>query len=299
MTPKAAAIGTFDGVHLGHAEVLSTLKKVAMEKGLQPIAITFDRHPLDLIAPQRAPKAITTIAKKKDLISKKGVTPVVLPFDETLRKTTAKDWMTLLRNEHNVRVLVVGYDNTFGSDGVNMSIADYRSIGKHLGMEVIEAPLVAGVSSSAIRKAVAAGNVTDANDMLGRHFLLPGKVVTGNRLGRTIGFPTANILTQPGIVVPKRGVYAAIALLPDGSKHPAMVNIGVRPTIRRGNEQTVEANIINWEGDLYGKDISLLFYSRIRDEQQFDSIDILRHQLEEDREAAISIIEPNSVKNQK
>lgn len=299
MSPKAAAIGTFDGVHLGHAEVLSTLKKVADEKHLEPIAITFDRHPLDLIAPQRAPKAITTIAKKKELISKEGVVPVVLPFDEELRKTTAKEWMTLLRHDHNVRALVVGYDNTFGSDGINLSIADYQSIGKELGMDVIEAPLVAGISSSAIRKAIAAGNIATANEMLGRHFLLPGKVVTGNRLGRTIGFPTANILTEPGIGVPQRGVYAAMVILPDGSRHPAMVNIGLRPTIRRGNEQTVEAHIINWEGDLYGKDISILFYSRIRDEQRFDSIDALRSQLEQDREASLRLVDTNSTKNQK
>lgn len=290
MTPRGAAIGTFDGVHLGHAEVLKTLREASGEKGLTPIAVTFDRHPLELIAPARAPKAITTIAKKEELIAKTGVSPMIVPFDEELRKTTAREWMELLHDEHGVRLLVVGYDNTFGCDGVNMSIADYRHIGEQLEMEVIEAPLVAGVSSSAVRKAVALGDIADANDMLGRHFLLPGNVVKGNQLGRTIGFPTANVIPAPGLVVPGNGVYAAKAVLPDGHHLPAMVNIGTRPTIRRGNDLTVEAHIISWKGDLYGKEISLIFHSRLRDEQQFNSIDSLRRQLEADRQDVIAAL---------
>lgn len=284
---RAAAIGTFDGVHRGHTEVLATLRNAAAQRNLEPVAFTFDRHPLALIAPERAPKAITTIPKKESLIGNAGVKTVVVAFDEKLRETTARDWMSLLRNQYEVTLLVVGYDNTFGSDGVNLSISDYREIGKSLGMEIIEAPLVAGVSSSAVRKAISAGDISAANDMLGRHFLLPGTVVHGNQLGRTIGFPTANIMPEPGLVIPGNGVYAAKAVLPDGKKMPAMVNIGVRPTIRRGNEQTVEAHIIGWEGDLYGREISIIFFSRLRDEQQFNSIDSLRRQLDSDKKTTI------------
>lgn len=290
LTPKAAAIGTFDGVHLGHVEVLATLKKAATQNGLDPIVFTFDRHPLELIAPERAPKAITTTQRKELLLRKAGVSPIVLPFDEALRQTTAKDWMAQLAHKYGVKILVVGYDNTFGSDGLSLSIADYRKIGKEFGIDVIEAPLVAGVSSSAVRKAIGAGNITAANDMLGRHFILPGKVVDGNKLGRTIGVPTANVVPTPGITVPGRGVYAAKVLLPDGTIHPAMVNIGIRPTIRRGHTPTVEAHLINWKGDLYGKEISILFYSRLRDEQQFDSIDTLRLQLEADKTSALKAL---------
>lgn len=290
MIPSAAAIGTFDGVHLGHAEVLSTLCKAAGERGLNPLAFTFDRHPLELIAPARAPKAITTIAKKEDLLRIAGVKPVVVPFDEGLRETSAKEWMALLRNQYDVRLLVVGYDNTFGSDGVNLSIANYREIGKGLGIDVVEAPLVAGVSSSAVRKAIAAGDIEGANTMLGRHFLLPGTVVRGNQLGRTIGFPTANVLPEPGIVIPGRGVYAAKVRLQDGKRIPAMVNVGIRPTIRRGNDPTVEAHLIGWEGDLYGKEISIIFFKRLRDEQQFNSIDSLRRQLELDKKDSLDIL---------
>lgn len=284
MNRSAAAIGTFDGVHLGHVAVLDTLIGISEEKGLSPIAITFDRHPLALIAPERAPLAITTLSKKEELIARHGATPHVVTFDENLRSTTAKDWIRMLHDQLGVEEIVVGYDNTFGSDGVTLSIADYRIIGKDSGINVTEAPFIPGISSSAIRKAIASGDIKRATEMLGRHFLLPGIVVEGNRLGRTIGFPTANIMPEPGLAVPGNGVYAAEATLPDGRKKAAMVNIGTRPTVRRGNNLTIEAHIFDWEGDLYGQPLKLAFHERMRDEIQFNSIDALRRQLEKDAE---------------
>lgn len=285
--PAAAAIGTFDGVHRGHEAVIAKLRDVSDERHLTPIAVTFDRHPLDLIAPERAPKAITTIERKARLLKDAGVTPVVLPFDETMRATTALDWMRRLKRDYNVAAIVVGYDNTFGSDGVNLSIADYRRLGQSLGIDIIEAPFVPGVSSSAVRKAVGEGDVKRAAEMLGRPYRLTGTVVDGNRLGRTIGFPTANINPDPTLAIPADGVYAATAILSDGSKHPAMVNIGRRPTVRRGEQRTIEAHVINWKGDLYGSQIGLDFTSRLRDEVRFNSIEALRAQLEKDRLAAL------------
>lgn len=282
MTATAAAIGTFDGVHTGHAAVLQTLREVAAERDLTPVAITFDRHPLSLIAPQRAPLAITTLRKKEELLENAGVKPIILPFDEKLRRTTAKDWMQMIHDDLGVEALVVGYDNTFGSDGVSLSLSDYRRIGEEVGIDVTEAPYVPDVSSSAVRKNIKAGNVEQAWEMLGRRFVLPGLVVEGNKLGRTIGFPTANVLPEPGIIVPGNGVYIATATLPDGRKLPTMVNIGTRPTVRRGNALTVEAHILDWKGDLYGQPIRLAFYKRLRDEIQFNSIDDLRRQLEKD-----------------
>lgn len=279
MKGKAAPIGTFDGVHLGHVAVLDCLREKAEENGLDPVAITFDRHPLSLIAPERAPMAITTIDRKKDLISKTGVKPLVIPFDENLRATTACEWMRMLHDRMDVRFIVVGYDNTFGSDGINYSIADYKIIGEETGIAVEEAPVVAGISSSAVRKAISSGNIGNAAEMLGRDFSLPGFVVEGNRLGRTIGFPTANVMPEAGIIVPGNGVYAAIATLPDGSRRNAVVNIGVRPTVRRGNNLTVEAHVIDWKGDLYGSAIRLAFHTRIRDEIKFNSIETLRQQI--------------------
>lgn len=283
MRKKAAVIGSFDGVHLGHAAVLSTLRNEAEARNLEPIAISFDRHPLSLIDPSRAPEAITSLQKKEELIRKAGVSPVILPFDENLRATTAADWIRFLKDSFDVELLVVGYDTTFGSDGLSYSISGYRNLGKENGIEVIEAPFVAGISSSAIRKAVAEGMVEHAAEMLGRNFQLNGIVVGGNRLGRTIGFPTANLLPAPGIVIPANGVYAARAILTDGKHIGAMVNIGTRPTIMRGDDRTVEAHLIGWEGDLYGKNLTLAFVSRLRDEIRFNSIDALRRQLEEDR----------------
>lgn len=283
MKATAAAIGTFDGVHRGHEAVLATLCDIARERGLTPIAVTFDRHPLDLIAPARAPKAITTIERKSRLLLRAGVSPVVLPFDEELRSTTALEWMQRLRRDYGVEAIVVGYDNTFGSDGINLSIADYRRLAKEIGIDIVEAPFVEGTSSSAVRKAVAEGDVARAAKMLGRPYRLSGTVVDGNRLGRTIGFPTANISPDPVLAIPADGVYSALALLSDGTKHPAMVNIGRRPTVRRGDRRTIEAHIIDWQGDLYGSPISLDLVARLRDEKRFNSIEALREQLEEDR----------------
>lgn len=287
MSARVAAVGTFDGLHRGHLAVIDAVTKIARERDLEPMAVTFDRHPLQLIAPQRAPKAISTIENKIDMLRQRGLTPLVLPFDEKLRATPALDWIHLLKREYDVVCLVVGYDNTFGSDGVNLSISDYRAMGRQAGIDVVEAPYVEGISSSAVRKAVEQGCVEMAADMLGRDFSLPGIVVDGNKLGRTIGFPTANLLPTPGIVVPARGVYAAFASLPGAPKPlPAMVNIGVRPTIRRGEQRTIEAHVLDWSGDLYGKPMSIAFRSRLRDEQMFKSIDALRTQLRQDAENA-------------
>ena len=285
---RAASIGTFDGVHRGHHIVLDTVVNVARDKDMQPVALTFDRHPLQLIAPKRAPGMITTMRRKNYLIEKRGVWPITVAFDDTTRKMTAKEWMMHLRDYYNIDVLVVGYDNTFGCDGVNMSVADYRDIGTELGIEIIEAPIVEGVSSSAIRKAIARGDIEGAALMLGRPYHLPGTVTHGNKLGHTIGYPTANLQPMPGLLIPASGVYAAEAVLPDGNIKKAMVNIGTRPTIKRGNELTIEAHIINWDGDLYGKPLRLYFHKRLRDERQFKSIDELREQLAKDKTATLS-----------
>lgn len=279
---RGAAVGTFDGVHRGHTAVLEFLRAKSAEKGLQPVAITFDRHPLTEIAPHKAPKSLTTLEKKCELIRRHGVEPLVIPFDNKLRTTTTLEWMKRMHDEMGVDLLVVGFDNTFGSDGVNYSVADYKEIGKRIGIEVVEAPVVDGVSSSAVRKAIAAGRVEDAAEMLGRRYSLGGLVVNGNHLGRTIGFPTANLKPTDGMVIPGNGVFAAIATLPDGSRRTAVVNIGKRPTVRRGDSLAIEAHIIGWNGDIYGMPLRLTFASRLRDEQKFNSIEDLKQQIDKD-----------------
>lgn len=285
MRERAAAIGTFDGMHKGHRSVIDVLTKYAREHGMEPVAITFDRHPLALIDPSRTPATLTPLAKKKRLLEEAGVTPIVFKFDDELRATTAHDWIERLNKEFNVKTLIVGYDNTFGSDGLNLSLEDYRRLGEEAGMTVLTAEEIKGVSSSAIRKAVASGHVEDALKMLGRPYSLQGKVVEGNKLGHSIGFPTANIKVEENRAVPALGVYAAEVKLPNEAKPlPAMVNIGKRPTVMRGDDVVIEAHIIGWKGDLYGKEISLRFLRRLRDEKKFDTIEALKAQLAKDRQ---------------
>ena len=294
MRQTAAAVGTFDGVHKGHIAVIDRLKEVAAEKDIDPIVLTFDVHPLSVIAPERAPTAVTSLEKKCELLRAQGVMALVMHFDEELRQTTAREWMRHIHDEYGVVALVVGYDNTFGSDGVTLSIADYKRLGSEVGVEVTEAPFVADISSSAVRKALLGGEVEKAASMLGHYYALSGNVVTGNQLGRTIGFPTANLNPAPGLTIPANGVYAATAILPDGSRQKAVVNIGTRPTVRRGDSRTVEAHIIGYQGDLYGHPITLLFRKRLRNEMKFKSIEALRRQIETDCDAAESLLADHS-----
>lgn len=282
MNPTALAVGTFDGVHRGHKAVIEEVRRQAVDKDLAPRVITFDRHPLSLIDPSRVPPALTTLEQKEKLLQKAGVDPIFIPFDRTLRETTAEQWMERLADEWNVKILVVGYDTTFGCDGLELALADYIELGRKYGILVVKAPQVPGISSSAIRKAVAAGELENAELMLGYPFSLSGHVVTGNQLGRTIGFPTANLSIQPGLAVPGHNVYVATATLPDGNSRRAVVNIGVRPTVRRGNNPTIEAHIIDWQGSLYGFPLKLTFHKMLRPEIRFNSIDALRTQIEKD-----------------
>lgn len=289
--PVIAAVGTFDGVHRGHRSVLKTLVELAGENNLEPMAFTFGSHPLTVIDPKRVPYSLTPNWKKRKLLEEAGASVMMLEFDEKLRSTTAQEWMKLLHDKYNVRALVVGYDNTFGCDGVNMSLEDYRKIGEKVGIKVYSASEIEGVSSSAIRKAVAAGDMETAGKHLGRPYSITSKVVKGNSLGHTIGFPTANIDLPEGQALPKPGVYAAIVkTLKDGEKHPAMVNIGTRPTVMRGDDMVIEAHLIDWNGDLYGQDITVRFLKKLREEKKFDSIDALKRQLQQDREDALSEI---------
>ncbi|MCH5224903.1 MAG: riboflavin biosynthesis protein RibF [Muribaculaceae bacterium] len=292
---RIAAVGTFDGVHLGHKSVLNLLKSQGLQRQLEPVAFTFRRHPLCLINPANEPPELTPLWKKKKLLDEAGVSPIVLDFDEALRATSALQWMERLVNEFGVKVLVVGYDHTFGSDGINMSVEDYRNLGRSIGLEVILGDEIEGVSSSAIRKAVKDGDMPAARKMLGRPFSITSKVTEGNKLGHSLGFPTANIMPPAGGALPKPGVYAAIVkTLSDGRKFPAMVNIGTRPTVMRGNDTVLEAHLIGFSGDLYGKEITVRFLKRLRDEKKFDSIEALKNQLAADKIETEDLIKSES-----
>ncbi len=281
---KIVTTGTFDGVHKGHREVLDFMKERGAALGLSPAVVTFDRHPLEVISPERAPKLLMTPDDRDAALSSLGVEVVRLAFDESLRRLTAAQW---LRRMHRAGVeeVVVGYDNTFGCDGRSLRMEDYFRLGRAEGIAVEEAPLLPGVSSTLVRDALAQGRVEDAARMLGRPYVLTGTVVHGRHLGHKLGFPTANVDCGSRLAIPAPGVYAADVVLPYGALRKAVVNIGSRPTVDNGSDISVEAHIPGFSGDLYGKTVSLRFLRRLRDEHRFGSLDELQAAIRADIEA--------------
>lgn len=282
---RAAVTGTFDGVHLGHRHLLSALRRVAAARGLEPMALTFSRHPLAVIAPERVPAELTSIAERCRLIRTEGVGAEVVDFDEALRRLTALEFLTMLRERYGVELFLLGFNNHIGSDKVGADSPRLAEIARRSGVEILAAdehPDVA-VSSSAVRAALAQGRVEDAAAMLGRPYRLEGTVESGRQLGRTIGFPTANLRPDAAAAVPAPGVYAADV---DGRR--AVVNIGRRPTVEGRDDApiSIEAHILDFSGDLYGKRLALDFISRLRGEKRFDSIDELKSAIAADVKAA-------------
>lgn len=288
---RAATTGTFDGVHLGHRVVVETVAAIARRKRLEPTVITFDRHPLMTIAPHRAPQRIMTPEREREELERLGVSVIVLPFTEELRRLTAREWMQRMAADYGVRALVMGYDNTFGCDGIGMDAADYRAIGAAEGIDVSEAALLPEVSSTAIRRALAAGDAARAAAMLGRPFEITGSVAHGDALGRTIGRPTANLTPRPGMLIPAAGAYAILADVPGQSRPlPALLNIGRRPTVG-GETLRIEAHILDFAADLYDKQLTVKLIDRLRDERRFDSIAALSAQIDSDEARARMILE--------
>ncbi|MBD5387365.1 riboflavin biosynthesis protein RibF [bacterium] len=282
---SAVTVGTFDGVHRGHLEVLGKLKEYSLLHGLRPLAITFDRHPLEIIAPGKAPHMLQTRAERDELIRSAGVDVEEVAFTRELCSLTAGEWMKILHDRYGARGLIAGYDNTFGRDGRNLSPDDYLQLGEETGITVVIASELPGICSTYIRRALAEGDVIHASEMLGRDYSLSGTVVDGRHLGRELGFPTANLDISPRLMLPKTGVYAARL---DGM--PAVVNIGDNPTVDKGNPVTVEAHVIGFDGDLYGKEVRLSFVERIRDEKKFDSLEALKSQIASDRQTGEKIL---------
>lgn len=291
-----ATVGTFDGVHLGHQLVIATLRDLAEARGERPLVLTFDRHPLSVIAPERAPKRLMTPEEEADAIRALGVDVVMLRFDARLRAMSAAEWLAGMSERYDVRTLLMGYDNNFGSDGRRLTAADYDAICRGLGMELVVAGQLPSVSSTAVRGALREGRVRDAAEMLGRPYTLTGSVIHGDAIGRTIGRPTANLRVDPTLLLPAPGVYAARAIIerrPESgrqtSQQPetvkALVNIGVRPTVD-GHEPRVEANLLDFDGNLYGETLTLAFADRIRDERRFPDLAALRRRIADDELAA-------------
>lgn len=283
---KIVTTGTFDGVHKGHREVLDFMKERSEALGLSPAVVTFDRHPLEVIAPERAPKLLMSPDDRDAALSELGVEVVRMAFDEELRRLTAAEWLRRMR-QAGVREVVVGYDNTFGCDGRSLRMEDYFRLGRELDMAVEEAPVLPGVSSTLVRDALAFGRVEEAAGMLGRPYTMTGEVVHGRHVGHRLGFPTANVVCDSRLAVPASGVYAADVALPDGSSRKAVVNIGTRPTVDNGSDISVEAHIPDFSGDLYGRTISLSFLRRLRDERRFGTLGELQDAIRADIESLL------------
>jgi riboflavin kinase/FMN adenylyltransferase len=279
--PRRVAIGTFDGVHRGHREVI---------RGADTV-LTFEPHPLAVIHPEATPKLISTFDVKRDLIAGLGVDElVVIPFDKGFSSQTAEEFVKdVLIERLGADQVSVGENFRFGrgAKGTPEFLSD------HDEFETRVVPLVeaAGetISSSHIRGLVAAGEVGSAAEFLGGPFLFEGEVVPGDRRGRELGMPTANLVPDERYVVPGHGVYAAWA-----HGYPAAVNVGVRPTFETGRGLLVEAHLIGFEGDLYGETLRIAFIERLRGERRFESVDDLVAQMNRDVDEAKRIAESAS-----
>lgn len=283
----AATAGMFDGVHRGHQFVLRHLKEEAARRGLTPLVFTFSRHPLEVIAPDRAPRLLTTPSQRIELIGELsgiGRVEILEPSPEFLR-TTGHDFLTHLHESYGVDAFVMGFNNRVGSDGATPATLGNTDVDV-LALTALESRQP--VNSSAVRQAIQAGDIAVAEEILGHRWLYRGHVVGGKQLGRTIGFPTANIEGgDPNLILPRTGVYAVEITLPDGTTHRGMANIGCRPTVDLpGAPASLEVNIFGFNGDLYGAQVDIAFLKRLRDEKPFGNLEELRQQLEADRSAA-------------
>jgi riboflavin kinase/FMN adenylyltransferase len=295
LDPTAVTIGVFDGVHLGHRRVIDDL--VTRSAGLDPAVLTFDPHPLAILAPDRAPKMLTDRDQRLEQFRGLGVRVAgVLNFPDIRNFSAGEFCERVLAGALAARRVVIGADFRFGRDRKG-DAGFLAAAGPSLGLEVEVVDMVAAkdgvVSSTRIRQALEAGEVEDAARMLARPFELKGVVEVGDRRGNQIGFPTANLAVSKGLLIPANGVYAAWAII-EGKPYRSVVNIGIRPTFG-GVERRVEAHILSWGGDLYGVPLALRFLSRIRDERKFDGVEALVAQISADVEAVSQTFEDAKV----
>ena len=289
------ATGFFDGVHVGHRLVIKQLVEAAAVRGDDSMVMTFWPHPRNVLQKEaRTLRLLTTLQEKKRMLMDLGVDQVeVLQFTKDFSTMTTEDYFRMLMERFGAKTVLLGYDNRVGCDAKDSD--QVARVAEELGLEVIRTDMVPSlegyaVSSTKIRQHLEAGDVQGAAAMLGYQYSLHGVVVAGNRVGRTIGFPTANMqLYEPLKLVPGNGVYF-VRVETIGGSYYGMCNIGHRPTVSTGNTRTIETNIFGFDEDIYGLDIKLTFITKIRDEVRFASLDELKKQLEHDRDTCLNTL---------
>jgi riboflavin kinase/FMN adenylyltransferase len=282
---SAITIGFFDGVHRGHQAVVRRVVEVAKERGLRSVVVTFDRHPLQTLSPGKVPPLLTTLKRKASYIEELGVDVLfVLEFTEEISQWPPEGFVDrALVHGLGTQHISIGTNFTFGHMAAgNFQVLADLGVARGFSVEAIGIFKVEGrpVSSTSIREALAEGDLEWPERSLGRRYLVEGYVVPGAGRGRGLGWPTANLNTPQGILLPGRGVYAGLATV-DGARHAAAVNIGINPTFG-GEPLHLEAHLLDFEGDLLGKVLEVEFWKRLRDEQRFDSPEELSKQIELD-----------------
>ena len=283
------ATGFFDGVHLGHRLVIEQLVAAAAVRGDESMVVTFWPHPRNVLQQEaRSLRLLTSLSEKKAMLESLGVNRVeIMPFTKDFSTMTTREYFERLAADYGAKAVLIGYDNRMGCDADGADQVAQTAL--DLGLEVIRTQMVPSeqgyaVSSTKIRERLEAGDVRAASAMLGYDYSLHGVVVAGNRLGRTIGFPTANMqMYEPLKLVPGNGVYF-VKVETLGRELYGMCNVGCRPTVSSGNHRTIETHIFDFDEDIYGLDIKVTFMEKIRDEVKFESLDALRSQLEKDKE---------------
>jgi riboflavin kinase/FMN adenylyltransferase len=280
-------IGTFDGVHLGHAAILKKLTQNTQNETFESTVLTFFPHPRMVLQGKSDLKLLNTINEKIELLEKIGIDNLIIhPFDEKFAELNAEAFVSTILVDHlRVQKIIIGYDHRFGKNRT-ANIDDLISFGAQYGFEVeqISAQEIdeISISSTKIRTALEEGDIQLANEYLGYSYFLSGTVVKGKQLGRTIGFPTANIsLEEDYKLVPQNGVYVVQAEI-DSKSIYGMMNIGFNPTVQ-GKQKTIEVHLFDFDTDIYNRKIQVAILQRIRSEKKFESIELLTKQLEEDR----------------
>ena len=287
-------LGTFDGVHIGHKKILEKVLQNTGDGQYESLVLTFFPHPRMILKEDSDMKLLNTIDEKIDLLDKIGIQNLVIhPFDEKFSRLTAEEFVkTILVDRFQVQKIIIGYDHRFGRNRT-ANINDLIAFGEQYDFEVEQISVQEineiSVSSTKIRNALLEGNMTLANDYLGYNYFLTGEVVKGKQLGRTINFPTANLKIQENYkLIPQNGVYIVKSVINEQTVF-GMMNIGFNPTVN-GQNQTIEIHYFDFDADLYHQKIRVSILQRIRSEQKFESVDLLKAQLENDKQMAISYL---------